>query len=440
MWHNKPVWISRTEIDKNKSFYEKYNISYNKWIYTNEFLIENYKMGFLVFVDKNLDIQLGCMKIKDLGVCIKTKYSDKIEFINYIDNIIDITTNTKFRIDAIYNNMGVNNKSFINIINGPFPYKRVSEDYKDLIVNYSYALDKMINQAIKFKDEIQKQKIVHETCENDYYSSKNSVVVRFGNKGIYGLKFYTAYIELDKFFKNGTEKTIIVKKDSLNDLIDLLDKYLAIYGFRFRDNLELILDDCGLLLRDSDILKLLLLLTDNIDIKRTNSYVTKTIPFKNLKLPIKIDLIKLNTELNKIICGETTVCTLPSKLRRYPFLKDVPYIGDRAKAISDGDSLRVHIYLKSTYFNNKEDLVDAIRRDIKNIIKECFRAINSGYIVVYGEIAPLNMYNVQSYKILNGTELIITLKLKISSYTIEKDALDLLDEQNKQLKPKSNKG
>lgn len=419
MWHTKPIWMNRTELDKNKSFYKKLELPYNKWLYIDNMLIERYKIGLLTYVDKNLNIRFECVKLKDLILCIPDNRGNIIT-INIMHNVIDVMTCSEFRISSVH---GVRKDDLIDYINSPFSYKKVQEEYEFILRNYSNKIDSLIASANNFRNKLIIQENMH---KKNSYDVQDTVVIRYGNKGAYRLKFFNNHIEMDDMSYSDCKKMQVLNKKSLDKLIDLLDKHLKIYGFEFKDNIELILDDCGLLLSDSHILKLILILTDNIGINKYRSHITKAEPLNNLKLPLNISLTKLNTELNRIVCGETTKCTLPSKLRRYPFLKDVPYIGDVAFAYFNGDYLRVHTYLKPTYFSNKDDLAKAIRKDIKNIMKESFRCINSGYISIQGENAPLNMYKPQSYKIINGTELLITFKLKISSYEIEKDALDLL--------------
>lgn len=419
MWHSKPIYMSRTELDKNEAFYKKYEIPYNKWLYIDNMLIERYKIGLLTYVDKNLNIRFECVKLKELALCILDT-SGNIHLVDTIHGIINVSTGNKFNISSLY---GIRKDVLADYINSPFSYKKVQEEYELILGKYWYEIDQLINSANNFRNEL----IVQENLyKKNHYEVQNTVAISYGNKGAYKLKFYSDHIEMDSISYSDGRKMQVVKSKSLDKLIELLDNNLRIYGFEFKNNIDIILDDCGLLMSASSILKLILILTDNIGIKQYNLHITSAEPIKNLKLPLNISLTRLNTELNKIVCGETTKCTLPSKLRRYPFLKDVPYIGDVASAYFEGDYLRVHTYLKPTYFSNKDDLAKAIRKDIKNIMKESFRCINSRYISIHGEMAPLNMYKPQSYKIINGTELLITFKLKISSYEIEKDALDLI--------------
>ena len=115
---------------------------------------------------------------------------------------------------------------------------------------------------------------------------------------------------------------------------------------------------------------------------------------------------------------------LPNKLHRFPYLRDVNYLSDRIYAVSSGDGIRVDIPLYLSKIN-LDNLRNTIKKDINNIVKECYRSIKVGQLNPSGEIAPINMYKVSHYKIV-GSNLIIYFKLKIDAEDIEINVLDTL--------------
>lgn len=404
--------ISTTLLSDNNAFYRNNNLKYNVYLYTDTYLVNNYKIAIISYVDKHLNTQIGYTRLRTLG-----QYS-KI-------SIIDINNGKEV---SLLNSIGVD--SYFTATMGAFPLGKLKEDLDSIENTYSNIINKLINTAqadipkIDRHIKIEEKKKEIKKNEEIEIINNNEVIITYGNAGVYILKFWPDYILITKSDSKSFINQHALGIDENKKLIELLDKYLELYGFKFSDNIEIILDDLGMLNKTSFILKMILMLTDKLEVKKGFRHGRNSSAISSMHLPAKIDLNRLSKELFKITNGEETCCMLPNKLHRFPYLRDVNYLSDRIYAVSSGDGIRVDIPLYLSKIN-LDNLRNTIRKDINNIVKECYRSIKVGQLNPSGEIAPINMYKVSHYKIV-GSNLIIYFKLKIDAEDIEINVLDTL--------------
>lgn len=405
--------VTRTELEKDKNFYKNLGMKMTIWVYLDSYLLDKYGMGLCSYITKNLEIKVGYFKT---------------EIITSKINFIDIGTNTELAPRQYGNDWAklifgkshpVKFREDLHIIESAYGDKLT--ELEQIAKNHIEEIIDKVNQK-QYEKEIEEQERIRK--EEASKPKDNAVVFRMGGSGYYRLTF-----EMKEAMLEQVDNQYIVCQnklgiDSKDRLINIMHQYLELYGFNTKEHIETILEDCEMLNNVPSIVRLMLILTDNINVVKGRDFGVKTEAFSNLKLPLKINLVQLSSELSKITRGENTKVTLPGKLHRYPFLKEADYLADRAHGSSSGNTIVFQVLLRTGKLT-LDEVKKLVKRDIKNIIKECYRSAATGQIQIYGNHAPLNMYKVKSYKLVDRIQLNITLQLKINDTSIE--VIDTLD-------------